>query len=179
VEIKGILRNASYREKALMIGALALLVIFLIYQVLYVPMMRRRDALGSQRIELESSIGSGERLAERYLSVKNSYERFRARLERKKSLSVLTYLENEAQRAGVRERIEYIRPRGSETRNGIVTSTVEMKIDAIGVRDLLLFLTNVETQRDGLLVSYLRVKPFYQEREKVDVIVRVTDVTLE
>jgi hypothetical protein len=79
----------------------------------------------------------------------------------------------------VRERIEYIRPRGAETRNGIVTSTVEMKIDAIGVRDLLLFLTNVEMQRDGLLVSYLRVKPFYQEREKVDVIVRVTDITLE
>jgi hypothetical protein len=179
VEIKSILRNASYREKALLIGALALLIMFLIYQLVYVPLMRTRDALSREKLELESRFGSNELLAERYLAGRSSYEQYRVRLERKKSLSVLTYLENEAQRAGVRERIEYIRPRGSETRDGIVTSTVEMKIDAIAIRDLLLFLGNVELQRDGLMVSYLRLKPFFKERDKVDVVVRVTDVTVE
>jgi len=179
LEIKSILRTASYREKALIAGALALLFVFLIYQVVYVPLMRTRDELGGEKLELENSFGSHELLAERYLASRSTYEQYRSRLERKKSLSVLTYLENEAQSAGIRENIEYIRPKGTELKNGINASTVEMKIDAIAARELLLFLASIEQHREGLLISYLRLKPFYKEKDKTDVIVRVTDITVE
>jgi len=79
----------------------------------------------------------------------------------------------------VRDNIEYIRPRGSETKEGITTASVEMKIDAISATDLFLFLGGIEKNRKGLIVSYLRLKPFFKEKDKVDVIVRVHDIIME
>lgn len=163
----------------LIIGALLLLIIFLIYQVVFVPLLRTRDEYGREIAELENLYGSSKVLAERYLSQRTYYDSFRNQLQRKKSLSVLTYLENESQSAGIRDNIDYIRPKGSEARNGVTASSVEIKIDAISIRELLFFLGNIERNRNGLIISYLRLKPFFKEREKIDVIVRVTDVVVD
>jgi hypothetical protein len=179
LEIKGLLKKISGREKMLIIGALAVLIIFLIYQILFVPLLRSQDVYQQQRIELENLYSNYQVLTERYLSQKSYYDSFREQLQRKKSFSVLTYLENESQSAGIRDNIEYIRPKGSETNNGVTASSVEIKIDAISARDLLLFLSNIERNRNGLIVSYLRLKPFFKEKEKVDVIVRVTDIIVD
>ncbi len=179
MEIKGFLKKISGREKMFIIGALAVLVIFLIYQILFVPLLRSQDLYQQQRIELENLYSNYQVLTERYLSQKSYYDSFREQLDRKKSLSVLTYLENESQSAGIRDNIEYIRPKGSETKNGVTASSVEIKIDAISARDLLLFLSNIERNRNGLIVSYLRLKPFFKEKEKVDVVVRVADIIVD
>ncbi len=161
------------------IGAGALLIIFLIYQFVYSPLMRRRDEYKNETVELENSYGSYELLTGRYFAARGVHDSYRSQLLEKKSLSVLTYLENEAQIAGVRDNIEYIRPRGSETKDGITTSSVEMKIDAISATDLFLFLGGIEKNRKGLIISYLRLKPFFKEKDKVDVIVRVHDIIME
>jgi type II secretory pathway component PulM len=179
LEIKGLFKNISHREKMLLFGALGFLLIFLIYQLVYVPLMKTRDAYSREKLELESMLGSYEHLAERYVQLKSTYTEQASRLERKKSLSVLTYLENEAQQAGVRSNIEYIRPQGTTLRESVRASTVEMKINAIANRDLLEFLARIERNREGLLITYLRLKPFYREKEKIDVIVRVSDIVIE
>jgi hypothetical protein len=171
--------GVSSRERMLIAGAAALLSIFLIYQLVYTPLLRKRDEYTGEKLELENTFGSYTILAERYLSRKSSYDGYKALLLRKKSLSVLTYLENEAQAAGIRDNIEYIRPKGSEERNGLTASSVEMKIDAMSAGDLFSFLESIEKNRNGLIISYLRLKPFYRERDKVDVIVRVTDILVE
>jgi hypothetical protein len=54
-----------------------------------------------------------------------------------------------------------------------------MKIDAISAADLFLFLGSIEKNRKGLIISYLRLKPFFKEKNKVDVIVRVLDIAVE
>jgi hypothetical protein len=100
-------------------------------------------------------------------------------LKEKKSLSVLTYLENIAGELGIRGNIEYIRPKGRETKEGITSLGVEMKIDAIEVQKLIMYLYTIEERRNGLTASNLRLKPFFREKGKVDVIVTVTDVTAD
>lgn len=179
MEIRGLLRNISGRERIFIIGAAAMLVIFLIYQLVYTPLMRRRDEYQNEIVELENSYGNYELLAGRYLEARNVHDSYRSELLDKKSLSVLTYLENEAQSAGVRDNIEYIRPRGMETEEGIITASVEMKIDAITATDLFLFLGGIEKNRKGLIIAYLRLKPFFKEKNKVDVVVRVHDIRME
>lgn len=118
-------------------------------------------------------------MAEHYLADKSRYETVKGELEGKKSLSVMTYLEDQSSSAGIRNNIEYIRPGGSKNENGVIKTSVEMKIDAISVRSLLEFLASLERNRKGLIVSYLRLKPFFKDREKIDVIVGITDVTME
>jgi len=179
LEFKGGLKNISNREKALITGALALLVIFLIYQFVFVPLLRAREEYQNEKIELENQLSNVKILAERYVTDMSYYKTVTRSLRSKKAISVLTYIENESQSVGIRDNIEYVRPKGSESKGGIVKSSVEMKIDAIAMRDLLLFLMNIEKNRDGLIVTYLRLKPFFKEKEKVDAVVGITDVTVE
>jgi hypothetical protein len=41
-----------------------------------------------------------------------------------------------------------------------------------------MYLYGIEEKRNGLVVSYLRLKPFFREKGKVDAIVSVTDVVV-
>jgi len=179
VDLRKLLGNISGRERGLIIGALAVLFIFLVYQFLYFPLIKTRDGYRSEIVELENRYASYRLLTQRYIAEKSRYDSVVEKLKLKQSLSVLTYLENQASIAGIRESIDYIRPRGTETRDGIVQSSVEIKVDAIPPGDLLLFLQGIERNRDGLVVSYLRLKPFFKERDKMDAIVVITDVTAE
>jgi type II secretory pathway component PulM len=179
VELKSIFRTISGREKALAAAAGFIVVVFLVYQFVFVPLFATRENLEYTKTELGNQLGNIKVLAERYEAERGSYENIRTTLERKQGVSVLTYLENESRTAGIRDNIDYVRPRGEQTRDGIRVVTVEVKIDAIPMRDLLLFLTNLEQHRDGLTITYLRLKPYFKDREKVDVFVRVSDVTVK
>lgn len=177
--MKSLLRTLSTREKILIICALFTLIAFLIYQIVFLPMLRTKEELQQQTIQLEHQFSTLKIMAEHYLADKSRYETVKGELEGKKSLSVMTYLEDQSSSAGIRNNIEYIRPGVSKNENGVIKTSVEMKIDAISVRSLLEFLASLERNRKGLIVSYLRLKPFFKDREKIDVIVGITDVTME
>jgi len=179
VEFKGLIKNISNREKTLAAGAVLLLIIFLVYQFVFVPLLTARESLQYEKTELENQLGNIKVLAERYVSERQYYDALVKSLKNKQNVSVLTYLENESQNTGIRDSIEYVRPRGDQTKDGVQLATVEIKVDAIPARDLLIFLANVEQHRDGLIITYLRLKPFFKDREKVDAFIRITDVTVE
>ena len=177
--MKSLLRVLSTREKVLIISALFILVAFFVYQIVFLPMLRTREELQREKIQLEQQFSVFKIMAEHYLADKTRYDAVKEDLEGKKSISIMTYLENQSSSAGIRNNIEYIRPGGSKNENGVVKTSVEIKIDAIPFRSLLEFLTSLEKNRKGLIVSYLRLKPFFKDREKIDVIVGITDITVE
>jgi hypothetical protein len=179
VRLPRFVKDLSTREMALIAAVLVLLVAFLVFQFVYVPLLRTREEYRVRVEDLTNSLDTMKTLAESYASDRLTYERMSGALRRKTSLSVLSYLESEARRAGVRDRIEYIRPGETEREDDVSTTHVEMKIDAIGMGEMILFLGNVEKNREGLVISYLRLKPFFRDRSKVDAVVRVRDVTVK
>ena len=179
MDLKNPLKNLSNREKTLIYGASLLILFFLIYQIVFVPLLSSRREYESEIRLLESRFSELKSIAGKYESEKEAYAQLKNILNRKKTISVLTYLENISQNAGIRQNIEYIKPRSNETRDGITRVQVEMKIDAIPVQNLLQFLYEIEESRNGLIVSYLRLKPFFKEKGKVDAVVSITDITVE
>ena len=179
MDIRNLLKNLSNREKILIYGAFLIIVLFLIYQIVFVPLLNSRRDFEYECSLLESRFYELKSIAERYESDKETYNKLKKMLDSKKAISVLTYLENISERAGIRDNIEYIKPRGIETKEGISKDMVEIKINAIPVQNLTHFLYQIEKNRSGLIVSYLRLKPFFKEKGKTDVIVGITDVTIE
>jgi type II secretory pathway component PulM len=179
LDLKASLKNLSSREKVLLYGAAFLLVIFLIFQLVFAPLIAARREYAEEILVLESRFSELKNIAGRYEAEKEGYDRLKRSLDAKRSLAVLTYLENISQKVGVKENIEYIRPKGSESRNGTNSSQVELKIDAIPIQSLLQFLFEIEENRNGIIVTYLRLKPFFKEKGKVDVLVTITDYSLE
>jgi hypothetical protein len=179
LDIRDRLKNLSNREKILIYGAVLGLVLFLIYQLLVDPLLGSRSEYIRESARLEENLHELKALSEKYIAEKAAYDRLKKMLDSKKGLSVLTYLENISQNVGITENIEYIKPKGSETSEGITTARVEIKIDALPAQSLLVFLYEIEEKRVGLIVTYLRMKPFFKEKGKVDVVIGISDVTVE
>lgn len=179
MDIRNLLKNLSNREKALIFGALVVVVLFLIYQIGFGPLLKSRSEYKLETARLEENFHDLKIVAEKYVAEKGAYDRLRKMLDSKKGISVLTYLENISKSVGVRENIEYIKPRGNETKEGITKEKVEIKVDAIPVQNLLVFLYKIEESRSGLIVTYLRLKPFFKEKGKVDAVIGISDITIE
>lgn len=169
-------RNLSGREKGLIVGAGVVLILFLIYQLGYVPLLRSRETYRARAEEMESRLHTLTLLADAHLDSRERYRMIAGELETKRGVSVLSYLEDEARKTGIRESIEYVKPRGTEQEDAVTKSLVEMKIDAVSLAALIEFLAGAERNRKGLTVTYLRLKPFFKDRSKVDAVVRLTDV---
>lgn len=170
------LRNLSGREKGLVVGAGVLLALFLVYQLGYVPLLRSRETYHNRAEEMESRLRTLSLLTEAHVESRERYRVLAGELEKKRGVSVLSFLEDEARRTGIRENIEYVKPRGTEEEEAVTKSLVEMKIDAVSLASLIEFLAGAEHNRKGLTVTYLRLKPFFKDRSKVDAVVRLTDV---
>jgi hypothetical protein len=179
VRVKQIFKNVSNREKILIFTAFFILAIFIVYQFVFVPLLSARDQYALEYREMQSRVAGMESVARRYAEEKAYLDGLMKSFERKKSVSVLTFLENAAENAGIRDNIEYIKPKGNETKNGMTRTVVELKVDAVSIVDFMRFLYRIEEDRKGLVVSYLRIKPYFKDRSKSDVIFRIADVILE
>jgi hypothetical protein len=179
VRVKQIFKNVSNREKILIFTAFFILAVFVVYQFVFVPLLSARDQYALEYREMQSRVAGMESVARRYAEEKAYLDGLMKSFERKKSVSVLTFLENAAENAGIRDNIEYIKPKGNETKNGMTRTVVELKVDAVSIVDLMRFLYRIEEERKGLVVSYLRIKPYFKDRSKSDVIFRIADVILE
>jgi type II secretory pathway component PulM len=167
------------RDKLLIAGAGTILVVFLVFQLVYVPLIRSRVSYQSRARELEERLKTMNLLAETYTKDRARYQAIAGALSQKAGASVLTYLEEEARRAGIRDSIEYVKPMDTRREESLLKATVEMKIDAVGLADLVRFLSGAQAGRQGLTVTYLRLKPFFKDRTKADAIVRLTDSSIE
>jgi hypothetical protein len=179
VDVRNLFRSVSNREKILILVSSVLLIAFLVYQFVFVPIMGIRREYDLEWMALEKKLHELEVLAQKYADEKSYLAALTKTFESKKGDSVLTFLENIAEEVGIRENIEYIKPRGSESNDGITRTTVELKIDTISIVDLMRFLYRIEEDRKGLTVSYLRLKPYFKDKEKSDIIFRLTDVDIE
>ena len=176
--IRELLSKLSERERLLLIASTVLLFLFLVYQFGIFPFIKAKENYRLENARLSQSLREFRGIAEKYAGDKSYLDDLDRLLSGKKSLSVLTYLENVAGEQGIRDRIDYIRPKGTEVKEGLTTVNVEMKIDGVEVSRLVMFLYGIEEKRNGLVVSYLRLKPFFKEKGKVDAIVTVSDVAV-
>ena len=173
------LNSISLRDKLLIFITIFLLVLFLLYQFVILPLSDKKKEL---RIEEQTYMKELERLREignDYTVYRDKYLLLEKMIEGKRNSSVLTYLDNMSQTVGIRENIDYIRPAGKIEDNNLVKNIVEIKIDAVFVEDLVKFLNKIEKERPGLLIYSIRLKPFFKDKSKADAIVRIVDVDIK
>ena len=107
-------------DKATIIAALLVFLVaaFIVYQFVFSPLLRSRREYDLQWMELENHVQEIEVIAQRYANEKSYLDGVIKTFERKKSISVLTFLENVAEDVGIKENIEYIKPKGNEVGDG-------------------------------------------------------------
>lgn len=135
------------REKIAVCSALVLVGVLIVAEWGAFPVIRHRksldQAIHAKTLELEEIQG----LQKAHSLLKQDAEGIRSLLAlREKSFTLFSYLDRSAGIAGVKEKIAYMKPSGSDVQSSdFKVFQVEMKIQSISLHQLSAFLYGVET----------------------------------
>ena len=163
------------REKILVLTAAVLAVLFVVTQFVVSPLLDRRQ-------RLQDSIASqGKNLAE-ILAMKSEYERIRRQadrtraglMHREQGFTLFSFLDGLAGRAGLKENISYMKPAVKENREGgFKSSTVEMKLKSITLKQLTEFLKLVESTNKSIFIKRLSITRKGKKQKRIDAVMLV------
>ncbi|HPC03320.1 MAG TPA: type II secretion system protein GspM [Syntrophales bacterium] len=158
-----------------------LLVLFLVFQGIVFPIMEKRE-------NTERSIRRYEETLREMQGLRKEFEALRAREAvvrkaldaRDRGFTLFSYLENVAGRAGIKDRIQYMKP--SETMDaqgsGYEESTVEMRVEGVSLEKLAEFLFYLEDGDRLVRVRRISIREGKRESGELAVLVQVVTYRL-
>lgn len=167
------------REKIVVVGGIALLIFFLVYQFVILPIENRVELL-------ERIIPKKEKELHETVSLKNEYETLGSggnqkikKTERKgKSTVTLSYLEDLAQRAGLKDNIQYMKPLSKSKSGRYLQNSMEIKLLKVPAEGLTRFLYDIEKSDRPLSVTELDIRTNKRDSSYLDVRVQITSFEL-
>ncbi|MCU0592768.1 MAG: type II secretion system protein GspM [Desulfobacterales bacterium] len=174
------LSKLSRREKFIVAGGGGLLALFLLIQLVIVPVFER-NARMTRAVQSKSQIlADMQRLKSEYDSLSARAQQSEARFtQRDKGFTLFSFLDQLAGQARVKERVSYMRPTKTEQKNSpLKLSRVEMKLEAVTLEQLTAFLHGVETSRNMVSVSKLSITRRDQKEGLLDAILQVETLEL-
>jgi len=174
------LSKLSRREKIIVGGGSGLLILFLLIQLVVVPVFER-NARMTRAVQSKTQIlADMQRLKSEYDSLSSRAKQSEARFTRRdKGFTLFSFLDQLAGQARVKERVSYMRPSKIEQKNSpLKLSRVEMKLEAVTLEQLTAFLHGVETSRNLVTVSKLSITRRDQKEGLLDAILQVDTLEL-
>ena len=148
------LRKLSKREKYSIYAVSAALVIFVFFQFICFPAMDRRDRLKSAFKAKIQMLEDMQKLKAEYRGLGERAKLLKAQfLKREKGFTLFSFLDKLASDVGVKNNIVYMKPSHNVQKNrSIKVSSVEMKIQAIGLSKLADYLYKAETSQNMIII---------------------------
>lgn len=163
------------REKYAVIGAMICIVFFLVMQILVFPLLDKRERL--TRVIQENTIALNEMQA-----MKADFDVFQKQAldakatfaKRDKAFSLFSFLDRLIGDVGIKENVKYMKPSTSvEKETKLKITSVELKIQAITMEQLTLYLHGVEHTKNNLHIKRLSITETGKPEGYVDVVMQV------
>lgn len=149
----------SSREKTfLIIGGGALLTVALWAGVIG-PVHDRLDALDKKTKAAKRSYQKIQELALRFEELNSKIDSIEIVLKRPPGFSILSYLDNQATRDQVRDKVLSMQPKGDVSSKYYKGKTVEIKMKDVELNDLVRYMFNVENSQERLHISEIEIQP--------------------
>ena len=166
------------RERLLLIGGIALLLLLIFFQLLSSGRkeMRTRQK-ESKRLEKDLKEMYGFR--NRYLALEERLKSFEESIvTRPTNFTLFSYLEDLASQAGVKERIDYLKPEEMKVSERYRRSLVRIKLKGVTLEQLTRYLYSIERSPHSLGVRRLHIAPQSIKRELLDITFEVSTLHL-
>lgn len=166
--------NITSREKRVLAAAAAALVLLAVYLIVDGIVSSYQD-LG-RKIELkQQDLAKISRLRDQYVETHRKLEEVRARLDKtQRDFSVLSFIEDLANREGIREKIGSMKPKKIPLNEEFEESSVEIQMDNVSLPKLVEFAYKIENSGHLLKIKRLRIKPRYDDRNQLHVTLQVS-----
>jgi general secretion pathway protein M len=127
--------------------------------------------IATKRVEVQKI----SRLRTQYMEAHKQLEDIKAKLdEMEKGFSVLSFIEDLANKENIRENIGSVKPKKLPLNDSYDENIVELKIDNVSLSKLVDFIYKIENSGYLLKVKRLRVKTRYDNRDLLNVTLQVT-----
>jgi len=163
------------REKYAIGAAAAFLCLFIMVQFIFFPMIDKRDRL-RRLIEIKT------KTIEDMLTLKSEYDTAVTQInfskdrlaKRQKGFTLFSFLDVLAGETGIKNKIKYMKPSSTSQKDGsIKLSLVEMKLEAVTLKQLAAYLYRVETSENTVVVKRLAISKADKPQGTIDAVMQV------
>jgi general secretion pathway protein M len=147
------------REKIALFGTAAVILIFIIFQLMIAPVFEKRNTLQKRLITRQQVYREIQAMQGEYLAMRQQVETARNRFENRPSnFTLFSFLDRLAGETGVKKNIAYMRPSSTVAEDsGLKRSRVELKVQDVALKDLTAYLHGIETSQNMVVVKRLSI----------------------
>jgi len=168
------------REKLMIAGGGLALVLVLFYQFGLSPALDRLRLLDRLVAQKEREVHEMKTLRDTYLMQKSLMEEVNRSLnQRGQEFAIFSFLEDLANKSGVKNNIMYMKPALSTVGELYRESSVEMRLEGIGLQQLIRYLYDIERAPQILRVRRMHIKPRAANPDVLDVTFHVSTFYLQ
>lgn len=150
----------SPRERSLVLLGAALLAGVALVELVVMPLWRSHAALTRAVAQRQAELSQLVQLQGQYRDLQRVARQVRATVgARKADFSLFAFVERQAELAGARRQLAYIRPSAQRPeQQGTGEVAVEVRLEGIGLEPLVRFLKLVESERDAVFIRRMVIE---------------------
>ena len=172
-------RNLQSRERLFVIGAGAVLALFLIFKLTIDPMLKRSADLDRQIATARRQLDEVRTLQQAYQRQKSVVDSINSQLKNQPNFAIFSRLEELAGQTGIRSKIVHMKPTVSTPNEVYNEESVEVKVEGVTLEQLVQYLHQVENSPQLLKIKRLEMKPRFDNRQILTATFRVSAFTLK
>ena len=163
------------REKYAIGAAAAFICLFIFIQFVLFPMIDKRDRLRRMIAVKTKTIEDMLALKSEYVTVVTHINFSKNRLtKRQKGFTLFSFLDELAGKSGIKNKIKYMKPSSTSQKDGsIKLSLVEMKLEAVTLKQLTTYLYRVETSENTVFVKRIAISKADKPPGSINAVLRV------
>ncbi len=173
-------KRMARREK-LMVGGLVIGVSALLFFTLIVsPLLDSRQRLEKSLVKRQVELQKMRDLQKEYRILQHTTGNIQKRLAgRPKTFTLFAFIEQQANAAGIKQQINYIKPSEGESTGPLRESRVDMKLEKIILKDLVKFLKGVESSKKVVSISRISIQEHGKEEGYLNAVLQIVTFQAE
>jgi general secretion pathway protein M len=175
------MRNFSNREKYVLISGGLFLVLFFGIRLGILPIFEKRD--NYERILKEKQIALEEMvtLQQQFQAVSSDFDiRKKVLSNRKEGFSLFSFLDAEAQKGGLKDKVAYMTPSSKKMeKSAYSTDTVKFKLTEVYLKELMDLLYHIETSENGVTITALLLTKTGKNNDRLDAVIETETLMLK
>lgn len=172
------LKKLNRREKYIVSGVGCLLGLLIVVQFVIRPFFENKNQLARNLQTKKVELGQMRDLQAQYKALEGKMQQSEKSVKkRQKGFTLFSFLDQLAGQVGIKDRISSMKPSKTVQKNSnYKISRVEMKLDAITLKQLTAYLYGVETSTNMVMVKKLSISKKDQKEGLINVILQVETV---
>ncbi len=174
------MHNFSNREKYVLISGVLFLILFFGICFGIAPIFEKRDTY--KRILKEKQIALEEMmtLQHQFLAVSSDLDtRKKALANRKEGFSLFSFLDAEAQKSGLKDKVAYMTPSSKKMeKSDYSMDTVKFKLTEVYLKELMDLISHIETPENGVNITALLLTKTGKNNDRLDAVIETETLML-